>query len=403
MSGAFILGGLRTPRAKASKRGALATVPPLELLAGLQRALPARTGLDPGFVDDVLAGCASQVDGQGANIARTATLLAGWGEDIPGATINRFCASGIDAVNTAAARVSGGDSGLIVAGGVESVSQVPLFADRGPLFTDPAVMARVGSVHMGIAADLVASLEGYERDELDDYAFRTREKARRAWEAGRLAPCVAPVLNAAGAVLCDHDEYVSYAPTRAELAALPAAFGALGAEGQDSLALARYTRLREIRHLHTKATSPPMADAAALVLVGSAAAAARAGMRPRARIVATATCAVEPVIMLTAGQLAIEQVLRKAGLSADDVELFEFAEAFSALCLKLERELRIGDDRLNVNGGTMALGHAFGATGAILILNLVEELERRGARYGVAAVSSAAGLGVATLVERVTN
>jgi len=390
---AVVVAGVRTARGKASAKGGLAQVAPLELVTALLEALAAR-GLPPDAVDDLLLGCATQVDAQGCNLARTAALVAGW--PAPGATVNRFCASGLDAANLAAARVRAGDAALVVAGGVESVSRVPMFSDRGPLYADPAVMAAVGSVHMGIAADLVATDEGLTREALDGYALRTRGKARRAWASGAAASSVVPVGGLA------RDELVDYAPSAADLAALPPAFAELGAAGQDAIVRARFPRLTEIRHLHTRATSPPLADAAALVAIASREQAARLGLRPRARVVASATVAGDPVVMLTAGQTAVERVLARAGLRPGDVGVFEYAEAFAALCLRFQRDLAVDDERLNPNGGTLALGHAFGATGAILLLNAVDELERRGARYALAAVSGAAGLGVATLLERVT-
>ncbi len=389
MSDAFVLAGVRTPRGKASPRGALHGTSPLQLVTTLLGALP----VPAREVDDVLLGCATQVDAQGCNLARTAALVAGW--DVPGATVNRFCASGLDAANLGAARVRAGDASVVVAGGVESVSNVPMFSDRGPLYADPVVMAAVGSVHMGIAADLVATREGFAREQLDAYALGTRERARRGWASGVAASSVVPVAG------CTRDELVDHAPSAAELAALPPAFAELGAAGQDAVVRARFPELRELRHLHTRATSPPLADAAALLLLGDAAAAVRLGLRPRARIVGSFTCADDPVIMLTAGQTAVERALARAGLHARDIDVFEFAEAFSALCLRFQRDLDARDDRFNPHGGTLALGHAFGATGAILLLNVVDELERRGGRYGVAAVSGAAGVGVATIVERV--
>jgi acetyl-CoA C-acetyltransferase len=393
---AFVLATARTPRGKGSKRGALAGVTPLELVRGLVDVLVER-GMPREGLDDFILGFASQVGEQGGNLARTAALVAGLGNDVPGVTINRFCASGLDAVNMAAARIRSADASLVLAGGVESVSRVPMFTDGGPLWTDPAVGRATGSVHMGIAADIVATLEGFAREELDAYALRTRERARAAWADGRDARSV---VSTSG---LDRDELLEYAPTGDEVAALPPAFAELGASGQDALAIARMPVLSDfggIRHLHTRASSPALADAAALVVVGDRAAADRIGLAPRARIVATATCAGDPLVMLTAGQDAIMRVLVKAGLAPRDVDIYEFAEAFSALCVRLERDFGIDPARLNPNGGTIALGHAFGATGAILLMNAVDELERTGGRYAVAAVSGAAGLGVATLVER---
>lgn len=396
---AYVLDFVRTPRAKGSPRGALAAVSPIELLVHLEQALVDRTGVDPGRIQDVVIGTAGQVGDQGANVARTSVLLAGWGADVPGATLNRFCASGVDAVAQTSARVRGGDLGLAVAGGVESVSRVPMFADQGPLWTDPDVIARIGSIHMGVAADLNATIEGYQRDELDAYGLETQTKAFAAWEAGFYDRSVVPVTRPDGTVV-DRDELMRPSTTPETLAALEPAFVELGASGQDALALAAHPQVGAVRHLHTVGTSPALADAAALLMIGDRDAADRLGLRPRARVLASATTSVDPVIMLTAGQSAVEQVIARAGLRPQDIDVFEFAEAFAALCLRFRRDLDAGPERMNPNGGTIAMGHAFGATGAILTGQCIDELERRQGRYGVAAVSGAAGLGVAVLVER---
>ena len=402
MTAALVLDYVRTPRGRASAKGALHGRTATDLLVHLERALVERTGLQPERVEDVIVGCASQVDEQGANIARTSALLADWGERVPGVTINRFCASGIDAVAHAAARLRAGDLGMAVAGGVESVSRVPLFADRGPLWTDPATIREVGSVHMGIAADLNATIEGLGREELDRYGLETQHKAAAAWAAGAFAGSVVPVGPGEHGPGLDHDELVRGQTTLEGLAALPPAFAQLGADGQDAIALNAYPAVTAIEHLHTVGTSPQMADAAALLLLGTPEAAEAAGLAPRGRIVAAATTAVNPVLMLTAGQSAVVQAIARAGLRPADIDVFEFAEAFAALCVKFRRELDAGPDRMNPNGGTMAMGHAFGATGAILVGSCLEELERRDGRYGVAAVSGAAGLGVAVIVERLS-
>ncbi|WP_323096618.1 acetyl-CoA C-acyltransferase [Intrasporangium sp. YIM S08009] len=406
-SDAFVLDFVRTPRGRASARGSLHGRTAIDLVVHLQDALVRRTTLDPQRVDDVTLGCATQSDEQGANLARTANLLAGWGDSVPGATVNRFCASGIDAVGQTAARLRAGDLSLAVAGGVESVSRVPMFSDRGPLYADPAVVRRVGSVHMGIAADLNATLEGFTRDELDAYGLETQTKAARARADGVFARSLVPVPADDRGPGLDHDELVRPGTSAETLAALPPAFVALGADGQDAVALDAYGRgpgrapLPRIEHLHTGGTSPAVADAAALLLLGTRRAGEQVGVAPRARVVAAASTACNPVIMLTAGQRAVEQVLARAGLRPADIDVFEFAEAFSALCLRFRRDLGAGPDRMNPDGGTMAMGHAFGATGAILVGACVEALERRGGRYGVAAVSGAAGLGTAVLLERV--
>ncbi len=399
----YVLDGLRTPRGKASPRGALASLSALTLaravLAGLRERAPAL----PTLAEDVILGCATQVDGQGTNLARTAVLLEGFGDHVPGVTINRFCASGIDAVNFGAAKILAGQAGLVIAGGVESISSVPMFADRGPLYTDPAVMSQIGTVHMGISADFVATREGFSRGELDAYALRTRAKARAAHSAGRGRASIVAPRRADGQRACDRDELLSFAPTADELAALPPAFLELGEQGQDAVILGRNPGVSRVEHRHTRASSPPLADAAAMLVLSDRETAARCGLRARARIVRAASVAVDPVVMLTAGQLAAERVLALEGLAPSDVSVFEFAEAFSALSLKFQRDFGLDDERLNPNGGTLALGHAFGATGAILLINAVDELERIGGRFAVAAVSGAAGLGVATLIERVES
>lgn len=398
---AYLLAYVRTPRGKSTPRGGLASVTPLDLVRQLLDALVDRTGLVPDRVDDVVLGCAGQVGEQGANLARTALLTAGWPETVPGQTVNRFCASGIDAVATAAALVRSGQAGLIVAGGVESSSRVPMFADQGPLWTDAAVVESVGSVHMGIAADVVATEEGCERGELDEYGLRTQQRAARAWAEGRFADAVVPVTAPDGTVLLAHDEHVRPDVTLDQLAALEPAFADLGGAGQDALALRHLPHLKEIRHLHTRGTSPSLADGACVALIGTAREAERLGVTPMARIAASATAGADPVRMLVAGQTAVGCAIERAGVRLGDIGVVEYAEAFAALCVKIQRDLGFGDDRFNVNGGTIAMGHAFGATGAILIGACADELARSHARYGVAAVSGAAGLGSAVVLEAV--
>ncbi|ALG87036.1 acetyl-CoA acetyltransferase [Gordonia phthalatica] len=401
-NGAWIFDYVRTPRGKASPNGGLHGQTATDLLIQLMRALRER-GVDPGEVSDVIVGCASQLNEQGANPARVAALRAGWGHHVPGMMVNRFCASGIDAVAIAAARVKAGDAGLVVAGGVETVSRVPIFSDGGPLWTDPETIADVGSIHMGVAADLNATLEGFEREQLDEYGVRSQQRAARAWAAGRFDDEVIPVARD-GADPMAADELIRPDTTAAVQAAQPLAFADLGAQGQDAIALRAFPELSQIEHRHTRGTSPAMADGAALLVVGTREAGERAGLTPRARIAASVATAGHPVQMLTAGQDAVEAALERLDVTADGVDCFEFAEAFAALCLRFERDLKIdadgGDDRMNPNGGTLAMGHAFGATGAIMIGGCLTELERRGGKRGVAAVSGAAGLGSAVVLER---
>lgn len=392
---AVIVDAVRTPRGKAKAGGGLSAAAPLDLLGSVLRALVARTGVEPGSIDDVVIGCATQTGEQGANIAKTAALLCGLGEGVPGVTVNRFCASGLDAVNLAAAKVDAGGEDLVIAGGVESVSRVPMFSDDGPLYADPRIAQETGFVHMGVAADLVATLEGFSRDELDGYGVRTHERAARAWDEGVFDRSLVLVTGTP----LERDEHVRRDVTMESLAGMEPAFSGLGA--MDAIALDRYPHLTEIRHVHHRGNSPSLADGAGAILVASDEAAREMGLPVRARIVSWANHSVDPVIMLTAGQEAIRKALTRAGMEPADVDRFEFAEAFAALCLKFERDLGVTPERFNANGGTIAMGHAFGATGSILTATLLDEMERADVSVGVVGISGAAGLGVGTVLERV--
>ncbi len=397
---AYILDTLRTPRGKAKTGGGLNSITPIDLLVRLYQGIAGRTRLTTAGIGDVIIGCSTQTGEQGANLAKIAALCAGWSDSIPGVTVNRFCASGLEALQLAALHVHSGNHELVLAGGVESVSRVPMFSDRAPYYSDPAVIEKAGFVHMGIAADLVATLEGFTRDELDAYAVQSHQRAARATRDAHFAPSMLPIFDNDGEGLLAHDENVRPDTTVAQLAAFEPAFAGLGAQGGDAIALARYPHLTEIRHLHHRGNSPTLADGAGVILVGSLSQAATMGIRPRARIRAIATASVDPVIMLTAGQIAVERALAKAGLTPADIDLYEFAEAFAALCVKIQRDLDIPADRFNVNGGTIAMGHAFGASGAILTATLLDEMERRDVGLGVVAISGAAGLGAAVVLER---
>jgi acetyl-CoA C-acetyltransferase len=343
----YILAALRTPRGKGSRNGALHGVQPVELVTHLLDSLSVRS------VDDVVLGCANPTGEQAGNLARSASLAARGPNDLPGFTVNRYCTSGLDAIAIAASKVRAVDASLVIAGGVESVSRV----------AQPAMLADIGP-----AADRCAVMDGIGREECDAYAHATREKAARAPRGRSIVPLAG----------LDGDENTAFQPTVDQLAAMPSLFGGV----------------------HTRGNSPSLADAAALTLVGDVDAARQNGLVPRARILASASAAVDPVVMLTAGQLAIEKVLAKANVRAADVTVFEFAEAFAALCVRFMRALDVGHDRLNPNGGTIARGHAYGATGAALVVDALEELERRNGRYAVIGVSGAAGLGAAMLIER---
>jgi acetyl-CoA C-acetyltransferase len=392
----YIYDFVRTGRGKATTTGGLHAVGTIDLVTTLLTALQERGTFHPDLVDDVVLGVASQVGEQGANLARTAALAAGW--SAPGVTINRFCASGIDAVAHAAARIGVGEISCAIAGGVESVSRVPIFSDEGLLWADQKVRDEVGSVHMGVAADLNAHIDHWHREELDQYAVETHTKAARAWQSGHFDDEVVAVTTPAGVFATD--ELVRPGMSMEIAATLPPVFGAIGAAGDDAIVHARYPHVEPLQHVHTVATSPAMADGASLLLLGDAAFGERVGMRPRARIIASSVRSVDPVLMLTAGQGATEAVIDRGGLRANDIDVFEFAEAFAALCLRFRRDLGAAEDRLNPSGGTIAMGHAFGATGATMVGGALRELERLDARYAVGAVSGAAGLGVAVLLER---
>jgi len=400
MPDAFIFDALRTPRGRGRAGGGLAGVKPVHLLTGLLRELPRRAGLDPAAVEDVILGCVTPVGEQGANIARAAVLAAGWDERVPGVQLNRFCASGLEAVNLAAAMVRSGWEQLVLAGGVESMSRVPMGSDGGALIDDPEISQAVGFVPQGIGADLLATLDGFSRAELDAFAVESQRRAAAARAAGRFARSLVPVRDPGGQVLLAEDEHMRPDTTLETLAKLPPAFAQLGAAGFDAVALRRYPQLTRIEHLHTAGNSSGIVDGAALVLVGSAARGRALGLTPRARIVSAAVVGSEPTIMLTGPAPAARLALERAGLGFDDIDLFEINEAFAAVVLHFQRETGVDLERINVNGGAIALGHPLGATGAMILGALLDELERRGGRYGLAALCVGGGMGIATIIER---
>ena len=397
---AYVLDFVRTPRGLGRDKGALAGVTPIELVRQLLIALAARQALDTSRVADLVLGCVTQSGEQGADLARIAALYAGWSDSVSGMTVNRFCASGLSACGIAAQSVHAGTADLVVGGGVESMSRVPMMSDRGAWYTDPAVSRATGFVHMGIAADLVATLEDFPREQLDAVALESHRRALQARSEGRFARSLVPVIAADGATLLDRDENVREGLVAAKLAALPPAFVEAGAAGGDAVARQYYPQLSAISHRHTVASSPGMADGAALVLIGSLDVAKSLALRPRARIRAFAEVAAEPVVMLTAGQRAAEHALRRIGAAARDLDVCEFNESFAAVTLKFQRDLQLDPARVNVNGGCIALGHAMGATGAMLLGAAVEELERQDRELGLIAISGGAGVGSAMVVQR---
>lgn len=395
----FVYDAIRTPRARARDSGCLHDLLPHDLLKALYDALVERTGLDPVDVGDVVLGCVTQHGDQAGNIARTSAAYAGWPSSVGGLTVNRFCSSSIDAMAVGMLRIAAGQDDVIVAGGVEMMSRVPMLADQATVFVDPAFAARCQMLMMGSGADLIASLYGVTREEADAIALQSQQRAARARDAGWFRSIV-PVHNPARDITVSEDECIRVEITAAALAELAPAFAAIGAKGVDQLQLSAYPQLDEIRHIHTAGNSPAMADAAALVLLGDAALGQKLGIAPRARLVAAASANDDPLQVLTGCVAATDKLLRQQGLAADDVDLFEVHEAFAATVVKCRRDLGIGDDRLNVNGGVIALGHPMGATGAIMAGVLLDELERRDVHRGVVAASGAGGAGSALLLER---
>jgi acetyl-CoA C-acetyltransferase len=398
---AYIYDALRTPRGK-NRGGSLHSVKPVDLVVGLVDELRSRhPGLDPAQVDDIVLGVVSPVGEQGGDIARTAALVAGLPETVAGVQLNRFCASGLEAVNTAAAKVLAGDS-LVVAGGVESMSRVPMGSDGGAYHQDPTTAYDHYFVPQGIGADLIATLEGFTREDVDAYALASQQRAEQAWQAGYFDRSVVPVTDLNGLTVLDTDEHRRPGATMESLRALNPAFSGIGGQGGfDAVAVQRYPQVERIHHVHTAGNSSGIVDGAAVVLVGSEEAGRDAGVAPRARVVATAVIGSEPTIMLTGPTPATEKVLARAGLTVDDIDLFELNEAFAAVVLKWMRDLKVPHDKVNVNGGAIAMGHPLGATGAVILGTLLDELERRDLRRGLATLCVGAGMGIATIIERV--
>lgn len=399
---AFIYEAIRTPRGK-QKNGSLHEVKPIDLVVGLMNELRRRyPEMDPALIDDVVLGCVSPVGEQGGDIARTAVLASGLPETVGGVQLNRFCASGLEAVNIAAQKVRSGFEDLVLAGGVESMSRVPMGSDGGAWAGDPDTNYQVGFVPQGIGADLIATIEGFSREDVDAYALRSQQRAAAAWSGGYFAKSVVPVRDQNGLVILDHDEHMRPDTTMEGLAKLKPAFADIGAMGGfDDVALQKYHWVEKINHVHTGGNSSGIVDGAALVLIGSEAAGKAAGLTPRARVVATATSGSDPVIMLTGPTPATKKVLAKAGLTVDDIDLFELNEAFASVVLKFQKDLNIPDEKLNVNGGAIAMGHPLGATGAMITGTMVDELERRGAKRALITLCVGGGMGVATIIERV--
>ncbi|HEX7384038.1 MAG TPA: acetyl-CoA C-acetyltransferase [Burkholderiaceae bacterium] len=400
MTDALIFDAIRTPRGKGKKDGSLHEVKPVDLLAFTLDALQRRHGFPTELVDDVVMGCVSPVGEQGSCIAKTAALKAGWDFRASGVQINRFCASGLEAVNMAAQKVASGFEDLVVAGGVESMSRVPIGSDGGAWSQDPQTSLGTDFVPQGIGADLIATLEGFGRETVDAYALASQQRAAAAQAEGRFDRSVVPVTDSMGLPILDRDEFIKPRTTLEGLASLKLAFDALGELGFDAVALQRYPQVERIEHVHTAGNSSGIVDGAAAVLVGNERVGRQLGLAPRARVVATALSGADPTIMLTGPMPATRKALAKAGLSIGDIDLFEVNEAFAVVPLRFMKELGVPHEKVNVNGGAIAMGHPLGATGAMLLGTLIDELERRRLRYGLATLCVGGGMGIATIVER---
>jgi len=398
---AFIYDAVRTPRGKGKKDGSLHEVKPVNLLAGVLADLQKRNGFDTAAVDDVVMGVVSPVGEQGAVIAKVAALKAGWDFRASGVQINRFCASGLEAVNLAAQKVRSGWEELVVAGGVESMSRVPIGADGGAWAQDPETNSATLFVPQGIGADLIATLEGFSRADVDAFALESQQRAARARAAGYFADSIVPVKDFLGQTILGEDEFIKPQTTLEGLASLKPAFDQLGAMGFDAVALQRYPQVARIQHVHHAGNSSGIVDGAAAVLVGSEAAGKTHGLKPRARIVAAALSGADPTIMLTGPMPATRKALAKAGLTVAQIDLFEVNEAFAAVVMRFMKEMKVPHDKVNVNGGAIAMGHPLGATGAMILGTLVDELHRRKLRYGLATLCVGGGMGIATIVEKI--
>ena len=400
---AFIYEAIRTPRGKGKKDGSLHEVRPVSLLVGLIDEIRNRfPDLDEERISDLIVGCVSPVGDQGADIARTAALTAGLPYRTGGVQINRFCASGLSAINLAGQKVRSGMDELVLAGGVESMSRVPMMSDGGAMAMDAQVSFATDFVPQGISADLIASLDGFDRESLDEMAALSHARAAKAWSEGRFDRSVVPVKDANGLTILDRDETIREGVSAESLAGLRAAFTMMGEQGGfDAVALKKYPQLERINHVHHAGNSSGIVDGAALTLVGSEKAGADMGLTPRARVVATAVNGVEPTIMLTGIEPAVREALAKANLTVDDIDVWEINEAFAAVVKHAQQNLGIDYDKLNINGGAMAMGHPLGATGAMITGAAIDELHRTGGRYALISLCVAGGMGVATIIERV--
>ncbi|MEU1322304.1 acetyl-CoA C-acetyltransferase [Streptomyces microflavus] len=400
---AFVYDAIRTPRGRGKANGALHGTKPIDLVVGLIHEIQGRfPDLDPAAIDDIVLGVVSPLGDQGSDIARIAAIAAGLPDSVAGVQENRFCASGLEAVNLAAAKVRSGWEDLVLAGGVESMSRVPMGSDGGAWAMDPMTSFETGFAPQGIGADLIATIEGFSRRDVDEYAALSQERAAAAWKDGRFARSVVPVKDRNGLVVLDHDEHLRPGTTADSLAGLKPSFAAIGDMGGfDAVALQKYHWVEKIDHVHHAGNSSGIVDGAALVAIGSQEVGERYGLTPRARIVSAAVSGSEPTIMLTGPAPATRKALAKAGLTIDDIDLVEINEAFAGVVLRFVKDMGLSLDKVNVNGGAIALGHPLGATGAMILGTVIDELERREQQFGLVTLCVGGGMGVATVVERI--
>lgn len=402
MTDAFIFDAVRTPRGKGRSSGALHGNTPISLAITALQALRERNSLDTAFVDDVILGCVEPAGEQGANIARVAVIAAGYHESAAGVQVNRFCASGLEACNMAAAKVMSGQSPLVIGGGVESMSRVPMGSSGGAWSADPAVAIPTYFVPQGISADLIATLYGHSRNDVDSYAVESQRRAALAWAEGRFAKSIVPVRDVNGCVVLERDEHMRADTTLASLAKLEPAFKLQGEKyGFNAVAMQRYPELERMTHIHHAGNSSGIVDGASAVLIGSAEAGKRLGLKPRARIRSFASIGSEPTIMLTGPSYAAEKALKLAGMKAGDIDLYELNEAFASVVLRFMEVMNVQHDKMNVNGGAIAMGHPLGATGGMILGTVLDELERRNLSTGLVTLCVGAGMGTATIIERV--
>jgi len=401
MSEAYIIDAIRTPRGKGKKDGSLHQVKPISLLTGLLNELQARHQFDTSKVDDIVLGCVTPIGDQGSDIAKIAAIAAGWDNDVAGVQINRFCASGLEAVNLAAQKVRSGWEDLVVAGGVESMSRVPMGSDGGPWALDPETNMACDFIPQGIGADLIATIDGYSRADVDQFAEQSQKKAAAAQANGYFNPSVIPVKDKAGVVILDKDEFIKPTTTAEGLGKLNPSFATMGQMGFDAIALQKYPEVGAVNHVHHAGNSSGIVDGAAVVLIASEQAIKEQGLKPRAKVLATALVGADPTIMLTGPAPAARKALAKAGLTIDDIDLFEVNEAFAAVVMRFINEMKVDPAKVNVNGGAIAMGHPLGATGAMILGTLLDELERQGKKRGLATLCVGGGMGIATIIELV--